>query len=793
MRFITTAAVLLITLSLALLAHPAGFAQETDELTAHLANVRRQVEDASIPIELRERLAQEMASTLDRAAQSAKTAANRRARWSEAIALLDEFRANNRNPRSHEFAFQAAVYVWARAQSWSQQWESLPTDTEARTAAIKDLDQSIERFKAIPMNSPEISAILEENLRFRLAQALADRARFDPDPSQDRQQRETEALEILKSPFTETSLQGFVAVLRGTLLDRLGRIAEARKVLDTIPKTDHPPPAALVLEARTAVLLHQKEFDEALKGIDNAVVDDLLRERLAVRVRLVQRATLPPGSERNMVESDLFHRAGMLRKSGKPIARQALMELAQGLADPGPGASLDAWEMLAQGWVESGDRVRAAAIESQGADRALALGQPEKAAAFRLRGGALLYQAGEFAQADRLLSLVADDASTGPLRPKAGLLRAMARGQAVALKKPGASRTAYVAALQAQLRDFPNDPTASEARWLLGKAQLEALDLEHAQATWSAIPPNDPHWLDARLALARLHRSRLEDLHLINDRAQSNEAIARAREFLTSTQRQVHTTAEQTEIDLELARLDLTPGVGRTSEALQICERILQSPIQADLRARARRLHLVALASLNRFLEAETLARDEVPKARPVELLETVRILNQIAMESQSELRLRRFGLMMQILIAPALYRKEALTPEQRSEAQLLQARALAFTGDDMGARKALSSWTGQSARSPDRVLRDLADLYARLDAFEMVIDVQRLRMRSQPAGSPPWLESRYGLALAYYRSGKPEQARRLIDATAILHPDLGGGTLREKFEHLRQRIGSEE
>jgi len=31
-----------------------------------------------------------------------------------------------------------------------------------------------------------------------------------------------------------------------------------------------------------------------------------------------------------------------------------------------------------------------------------------------------------------------------------------------------------------------------------------------------------------------------------------------------------------------------------------------------------------------------------------------------------------------------------------------------------------------------------------------------------------------------------------VIDATAILHPDLGGGELRGKFERLRQRIGRE-
>ena len=56
-----------------------------------------------------------------------------------------------------------------------------------------------------------------------------------------------------------------------------------------------------------------------------------------------------------------------------------------------------------------------------------------------------------------------------------------------------------------------------------------------------------------------------------------------------------------------------------------------------------------------------------------------------------------------------------------------------------------------------------------------------------------PWFEARYGLALAYYRSQRAREAAKLIDATAILHPDLGGGELRDKFLRLRQRIGPDQ
>jgi hypothetical protein len=87
-------------------------------------------------------------------------------------------------------------------------------------------------------------------------------------------------------------------------------------------------------------------------------------------------------------------------------------------------------------------------------------------------------------------------------------------------------------------------------------------------------------------------------------------------------------------------------------------------------------------------------------------------------------------------------------------------------------------------------LLRDVAETYTRLDAYALAVDVQRLRAKNAATGSLPWFDARYGLALAYYRSGRSKEALHLIDATEILHPDLGGGDLRDRFLRLRQRIG---
>ena len=116
--------------------------------------------------------------------------------------------------------------------------------------------------------------------------------------------------------------------------------------------------------------------------------------------------------------------------------------------------------------------------------------------------------------------------------------------------------------------------------------------------------------------------------------------------------------------------------------------------------------------------------------------------------------------------------------------------RALLFVGQDREARRSLLDWKGSPALTSDRLLRDLGDTYSRLEVYSLDIDVQRLRLKNNAAGSLPWFDARYALALAYYHTGQYKEAAQLIDATAILHPELGGGELHEKFIRLRQRLG---
>lgn len=205
---------------------------------------------------------------------------------------------------------------------------------------------------------------------------------------------------------------------------------------------------------------------------------------------------------------------------------------------------------------------------------------------------------------------------------------------------------------------------------------------------------------------------------------------------------------------------------------------------------------MIALVDLSRYVDAEREAQthpDWDLSSERAAFFDAVRLLDQSATAASTDLRQRRLGLILKLLLESVLTLDQKFESVELVELKMRMTRALLFIGDDIDARRSLSSWKGTPDTSSDRILRDLGDTYSRLQVYSLDLDVQRLRLQNNPAGSMPWFDARYALALAYYHSGQHKEAAQLIDATAILHPELGGGELHEKFIRLRQRLGEKE
>ncbi|HZW32835.1 MAG TPA: hypothetical protein VFF52_19125, partial [Isosphaeraceae bacterium] len=653
------------------------------ELSRHLTTVRDQIADLTLDANRRGELVLDMAATLDRAAQASSDPESRRRRWAEAIDLLDRFTRQNPDVASaRQLRFQAAVFRWAQAQNSLQTALLDPKDPGPRERAATWLDDAIERLRAI--FDEDDRTVLGDNLRFRLAQALADRADLEPAGSSVRREGEKQALDFLQRTASEPGLIGYWHLLKADLLRRLGEPAAAAKELDSAIHATPAPPEREVLQVRIPLLIAQQHFDEAIRAVEAARLEPPEKQLWTFRIQRAQLARPPAGADRFRIEAELFRSVQALRAGKSPESRLALLELAGSGLSPDARHEPSAWDAMAAAYEAAGDPAKAAAEVVRAADRAAAQGQAGAAAGYRLRAGAYDFQAGKFVEADAVLSQVAGDPASGPLRARAGMLRALARGRALALHLPGASTASYAEALEHQIRDFPRDPSTDEARWLLGGLALASSDRARALALWSTIPAESSRWLDARLALAAMDREELDRQQINSDRPALTERFRRADRFLLESLQQARSPSATSELELARARLNLTPIVGNAGIARDLCQGLARSAESDVIHYRARLLLMIASVEIGRYVEAEREAQTHPGWAIATEraaLLDAIRLLDQCAATAATDLRQRRFGLVLRLLIEPVLSMEDRFPPEQRFELRMRETRALLFIG----------------------------------------------------------------------------------------------------------------
>jgi hypothetical protein len=465
-----------------------------DELDQYLESRKRELDDATLPLNRREAAVLEMVGPLDRAAQAATKPEQKDERWRQAITLLDDFNARNPgHPRAREFQLQAAVYRWAQGQSGLVGLDLNPADALARQRVTAALDDAIARLRAIPVQDAD--PVLAENFRYRLARALADRADLEPAGSATRPALENEALSQLSTPTAQSELKGFVGLLRADLLRRAGKLDEAEAELNSTLKAEPLPPERDVLDVRIPLLAARKKHGEAVAAISGSHLGDAAKELEMILLKLSELASPVEGGNRFMDELELFRLIDAIRQRNTTETRLALVALALSKLNPDPKHEPKVWDTLAEASEAMGDPARSAALELRAARRADELGQAAAAAGFRVRGGGFVFQAGRWREADELLSRVADDPGAGAVRAKAGMLRCLARGRALENGVPGMTLASYVDALERQVHDFASDPATDEARWLLGTLARAAGERARAESLWRDIAVTSPLWL----------------------------------------------------------------------------------------------------------------------------------------------------------------------------------------------------------------------------------------------------------------------------------------------------------
>ena len=771
-----------------------GIASAGDDDRPSAGAARPTWDDPTQTLGDRSRRALDAANALDEQAQRAPSVAEGRARWLEASQLLDAFVARTEpNPLAGSLRFQAGVYLWARARAWLDQVDLLGPTEPDRVEVARGLDEAVDRLRQVVGPAVKATDPFGQNARFRLAQALADRARLEEEASPARVALEKEAQGLLDRSLNAPRLRSFARLLHAELSNRLGEFGPAQVEVEEAEKFKPPPPLIALTEAKINALAGRGEFGDASGVADRAAVPAELKALWKLRIALARRRLSAIGRDRDATEAEIFRAAGALGDQAKPEAARGLMELARAVDAPSAAAPVESWELLATGRLLLREPERAARLVARAADLAGAT-PADRAAALRFKLGACWFQAGHYANAEAALTRVIDDPHADrPLRARAGMLRTLARGRALADSHPGATRAAYIQALEAQVRDFGDDPATGEARWLLGKIRLAGGRRDEAIDLWSRVRHGQPRWLEAQAAAAAAAIQAIEAQWTNRDLAAIRPRVEAARRQIREAADQAQGGVEAVDLGFAMGRLESIPGAGQPAAAVAIFERILRGPASEEQHRQARLGRLIALAEQNRFIEAESAAKVEARGNDFAGILATARTLDEWAAVTDNDLIRKRTGALIRLLIDPWVDPPDRAPADDRDEVRLRQVRAFLFGGELAAAKRAIARWGGPTGPVREEgLLRDLADTYFRLEAYSLAVDAERLRIKMLVAGTPAWFDARYLLALALYRSNQGKEARQVIDATSILHPDLGGGEVRSKFDRLSQKLNAD-
>ena len=281
----------LLILTMAGASQPPASSNES-EFSQHLTTVRSQLANPALDLGRREVIAQDMAGTLDRAAQAASDPNVRRKRWDEAIQLLDQFtRENPEAGMARTLRFQASVFRWAQAQTWMRPLAFDPSNAKHRERAIALLDDATQRLKSIA--APGDHTTLGENIRFRRARS------WPTAPSLIPRARRAGNSSGPSARSAGTARQGGRPDrLLGTrcaaeLLFHGGHLDEARRALDAALQAKPAPPEDQVLSVRVQLLDAAGQFDEALRAVEDSKLDPGGKGLWRVRIRLAQARPRP--------------------------------------------------------------------------------------------------------------------------------------------------------------------------------------------------------------------------------------------------------------------------------------------------------------------------------------------------------------------------------------------------------------------------------------------------------------------------------------------------------------------
>ena len=411
----------------------------------------------------------------------------------------------------------------------------------------------------------------------------------------------------------------------------------------------------------------------------------------------------------------------------------------------------------------------------------------------------------------------------------AHLLGAYALGRFYDEKKSQPRREAYTEALDQHLKTYPQDPTVNEARFL--KAQLEEQRFQATQALplYLDVEPGHTRASEAISGAARCYETILRRMieRRLPTRDFESEAIGTLTKFLSRSGKSIDSwTDTHAEVALRLisillmdpsedvTRTDTTPpqegglkkGITprpstRLAQASQWLDQVMayQDKRRADadsinavtsLQQRIDPLRVIILSRTGKSDEADRLLKSLI--ASPAVLLFVMEGLSRFASTAEPNERARTAWLQLKAA-EQLLPQKEKLSPGQRIQLDRSLAAAYLATGQankGVETMKRLASASLKDVEVQRAIAVQLSDTNDN-DGFSLAQQCWRRVESLSPPGSPEWMTARLGALRATVKLKQTEEARKLLQVTKILYPDLGGEPFAGQFEALERDLPS--
>jgi TolA-binding protein len=736
-----------------------------DELDRYLATVQGRIDDPARPLAERQALALEAASALDRAAQDGRDAGRARAAWERAARLLEAFAATGGMGPTGASALrlQAAIYRWAQARTFLVHAELNPRDATAADEAARGLDAAIAALRPLAAGGEDRVGV---EARFRLAQARADRAAVERDPAR-RQAFREEALASLPPPLSAFGdLAGHPARLRAEILLDLGRPAEALPILEQFRDAEPHPELA---GQRARALAATGRLDEARAVVEAAAPAGASREGLLVPALIAAAEAAPAGQARVTLAREAL--ALVARQTGAP-GRRARLLAARSLAVQGGDLDVPDRETLADGLALLGRPADAAAVLE---DR-LTGSDPDAEGRLRYRAALLRREAGDPAGARAQLAAVLARPEAAAWHPRAQL--------ATALLHAGSPPDRE--ALRAVFERYPASPEAGEARFLLGGELAADLGDDEAQRLWEAIPANHPRYRDAVDARIDLALTGLEEAHAVGD-ADRVARRERTETLLSRVDGANRDPAMERDVRIARLRLKLIEWMDRSRRAEMDVDVLRRLPLSPEERDRLEMLRAGWLVRSGQHADGERLARSRFTAMSDAVLLEGGERLERIASGSTLDVERRRLGAICGEAARVVRERRD-VSGWDRVRAALLASRAAVHRGDAAAAATPLAGLDVAASTLPARPRLALAETRLRAGLVGPALADYDAMGRLAAPGTALWREAKLGAARTHLAAGRPEAARQVLDAAAVLDPGLRDSPPWPRFEAVRRQ-----